>query len=120
MFNILSSFNWGYFGIGVAVIALLVVGIILFVKFGWFRKLVYGLVTKAEIVIDGSGLGEKKKEEVTNWIYEKLPKEIKWLITPKYISKAIDKAVAYMNKFLKEQAEREEKELDPVEDKKEK
>ena len=91
-----------------AIIVAFIIGAILFIKYGWFRKLVYKLVVKAEVLIKENKQGQVKKEMVIEWIHEKLPTTFQLFITKDAISKAIDKAVAKMNKFLKAQAEREE------------
>lgn len=92
--------------IAVAVIVL-IIGAILFIKYGWFRKLVYNLVVKAEVLVKENKQGQAKKEMVVEWVYEKLPSTFQLFITKDVISKAIDKSVEKMNKFLKEQADKE-------------
>lgn len=91
-----------------AIVIALVISAILFIKYGWFRKLVYKLVVKAEVLIKEHKQGQMKKEMVINWIYEKLPSAFRLFITKDVISQAIDKSVDKMNKFLKKQAEKEE------------
>lgn len=91
-----------------AVLVVLIISAILFIKYGWFRKLVYKLVVKAEVLIKENKQGQMKKEMVIDWIHEKLPSTFQLFITKDVISKAIDKSVKKMNKFLKEQAEKEE------------
>ena len=91
-----------------AIVVALIIGVILFIKYGWFRKLIYKLVVKAEVLVKENKQGQVKKEMVVNWVHEKLPATFQLFITKDTISKAIDKAVEKMNKFLKAQAEKEE------------
>lgn len=104
---ILATLNsWQIALIVIASIVALVIGFILFVKYGWFRKLVYNLVVKAEVLIKESGQGQVKKAMVVDWIHEKLPNALKPFISKELISQTIDKAVEKMNKYLKEQSDK--------------
>lgn len=104
------NINWfvtNPFGIAITCIValiLLIVGIILYTKYGWFRKLVSKLVDEAEEYIKGKGLGKEKKCYVINAIYEVLPEWLKSFISIEYIEKLIDKLVAFMNKRIKDNA----------------
>lgn len=58
------------------------------------KKVLFSLVSRAEKEF-GSGTGELKKAAVIEWIYEKLPKIVTALISPKEIERLIESVLEY-------------------------
>lgn len=58
------------------------------------KKIIFALVSKAEKEF-GAGTGELKKAAVIDWLYERLPKIITVLITPKEIERLIESVLEY-------------------------
>ena len=85
----------------VGVIILLVIFIILFIRFDWFKKLVYKMVLAAEAAIKQSGQGAQKKQLVIDWVYDRIPPVLKWLLSKAVIGDLIDKIIAEINKQIK-------------------
>lgn len=83
------------------VLILFIIFVILFIKFDWFKKIVYKMILAAESAIKESGQGEKKKELVVTWVYERIPPFLKWLISKAYLSDLIDKIILEINKQIK-------------------
>lgn len=89
----------------IASIALVaIIGVVLYVKFRWFRKFLYELVLRAEEKIIGSKKGVEKKNLVIALFYDKIPPFFKFLISEEKVSKLIDDLVQKMNELLKEGA----------------
>lgn len=58
------------------------------------EKILFTLVTKAEREF-GSGTGELKKAAVIQWLYERLPKIVTLIISPKEIERLIESVLTY-------------------------
>jgi len=81
----------------ILIVVLLIVGLIFLAKKGETEKLkriLFQLVTKAEQEY-GSGTGELKYAVVVDWLYQRIPTILKFLFTPKDISKMIESVLAY-------------------------
>lgn len=63
-------------------------------RVGIVKKIIFALVSKAEKEF-GAGTGELKKAAVIDWLYERLPKIITVLITPKEIERLIESVLEY-------------------------
>lgn len=82
-----------------SVLLVVAVAIILIVLYkrgrvGIVEKVLFALVSQAEKEF-GSGTGELKKATVLQWIYEKLPKVVTWLISSKEIEDMIESVLEY-------------------------
>jgi hypothetical protein len=60
----------------------------------FLKEILFRLVTKAEQEF-GCGTGELKKAAVVEWIYDKLPAILRFIITRKEIDNLIDEIVVY-------------------------
>lgn len=89
--------------IGIVILVLIIVFFFLFFKFGWFKKLVYKMILAAESAIKESGQGEQKKQLVIDWVYERIPPVLKWIISKQYLGDLIDKIISEINKQIKNQ-----------------
>ena len=58
------------------------------------KKILFALVTQAEKEF-GAGTGDLKKAAVIQWLYERLPKIITLLVTPKEIENLIESVLEY-------------------------
>lgn len=85
--------NWDSVLVVLAVIAVL---IILYKrgKIDILKKVLFTFVTEAERQF-GGGTGELKKATVIKWIYERLPKIVTLIITPKEVERLIESVLAY-------------------------
>lgn len=85
--------NWD----SVLVVVLAVVAVIILYKRGEvqiLKEILFRLVTKAEQEF-GGGTGELKKAAVVEWLYDKLPAILRFIITRKEIDKLIDEVLVY-------------------------
>ncbi len=58
------------------------------------KKILFALVSQAEKEF-GSGTGELKKSVVIQWVYEKLPKIVTCLFSPKEVENLIESVLEY-------------------------
>jgi hypothetical protein len=85
--------NWD----SVLVVVVAIVGAIVLIKRGetaFLKRILFGLVTKAEMEFSG-GTGELKKAKVVEWIYDKLPAILRFIITQSDIDKMIEDVLEY-------------------------